>query len=103
MLTRVIDFLKTRGVTCLFTSLTSSSQTLEHTEAMISSLMDTWVLVAFDTINAQRSRHLYVLKSRGMPHSDDVRPFRITSNGITLQPTKARKAAATAGKTRRRK
>ena len=102
MLTRVIDFLKTRGVTCLFTSLTTSAQTVEHTEAMISSLMDTWVLVAFDTIKTQRSRHLYVLKSRGMPHSDEVRPFRITSNGFTLLPTKARTSAAP-GKARRRK
>jgi circadian clock protein KaiC len=102
MLTRVIDFLKTRGVTCLFTSLTTSSQTLEHTEAMISSLMDTWILVAFDTIKTQRSRHLYVLKSRGMPHSDEVRPFRLTSSGFTLLPTKVRKSAAAAGPRRRK-
>jgi circadian clock protein KaiC len=102
MLTRVIDFLKMRGVTCLFTSLTTSSQTLEHTEAMISSLMDTWILVAFDTIKTQRSRHLYVLKSRGMPHSDEVRPFRLTSSGFTLLPTKARKSAASAGARRRK-
>ncbi len=90
MLTRVIDFLKTRGVTALFTSLTSSSATLEHTEAMISSLMDTWVLVAFDTVEAQRTRHLFVLKSRGMPHSDTVVPFKITSQGFTLLPVPAR-------------
>jgi circadian clock protein KaiC len=70
---------------------------------MISSLMDTWVLVAFDTIKRQRSRHLYVLKSRGMPHSDEVRPFRITSKGFTLLPTKARKPTAAAGKARRQK
>jgi circadian clock protein KaiC len=84
MLTRVIDFLKTRGVTALFTSLTSSTSNLEETEAMISSLMDTWVLVAVDTVTTRRSRHLYVLKSRGMPHSDEVRPFRITSHGVDI-------------------
>jgi circadian clock protein KaiC len=84
MLTRVIDFLKTRGVTALFTSLTTATQPLEQTEAMISSLMDTWVLVSIDTVNALRGRHLYVLKSRGMSHSNEVRSFEITSKGIEL-------------------
>ena len=104
MLTRVIDFLKTRGVTALFTSLTTSQQSLEHTESMISSLMDTWVLVAIDTIQERRSRKLYVLKSRGMPHSDEVRRFRFTDRGIELLPSH-RKTAATHGKrpARRRK
>ncbi len=97
MLTRVIDFLKTRGVTALFTSLTTPSQTLEHTEAMISSLMDTWILVAINTVDDLRSRKLYVLKSRGMAHSDEVRSFRISSRGVELLPqsrrTKATKQA----------
>jgi circadian clock protein KaiC len=87
MLTRVIDFMKTRGITALFTSLTTASQPLEQTEAMISSLMDTWVLVSVDTVGVRRSRNLYVLKSRGMSHSHEVRPFKITSNGIQLNPS----------------
>jgi circadian clock protein KaiC len=97
MLTRVIDYLKTRGVTALFTSLTTSSQSLEYTEALISSLMDTWVLVAVETHAGKRSRRLYVLKSRGMPHSDEVREFRFTSKGIELAPSKKK------GKRRTRK
>jgi circadian clock protein KaiC len=88
MLTRVIDFLKTRGVTALFTSLATSAQNLEQTEAMISSLMDTWVLVAINEENRKRNRWLYVLKSRGMPHSNDVREFRIGGRGIDLLPVK---------------
>jgi circadian clock protein KaiC len=86
MLTRVIDYLKTRNVTAMFTSLTTPSQTLEHTEALISSLMDTWILVAIEPVDGVRTRNLYVLKSRGMPHSDEVRPFRFTSKGIELLP-----------------
>jgi circadian clock protein KaiC len=97
MLTRVIDFLKTRGVTALFTSLTTSDQSLEHTEALISSLMDTWILVAVDTVGDLRGRRLYVLKSRGMAHSDEIRSFRITNRGVELQtprrkPKKSRAA-----------
>jgi circadian clock protein KaiC len=86
MLTRVIDYLKTRGVTALFTSLATSSQSLEATEAMISSLMDTWILVAINEENRKRNRWLYVLKSRGMPHSNDVRGFEIGDKGIRLMP-----------------
>ncbi|HEV7606326.1 MAG TPA: circadian clock protein KaiC [Steroidobacteraceae bacterium] len=86
MLTRVIDYLKTRGVTALFTSLATSPQSLEATEAMISSLMDTWILVAINEENRKRNRWLYVLKSRGMPHSNDVRGFEIGDKGIRLRP-----------------
>src|SRR5262245_31728756 len=86
MLTRVIDFLKTRGTTALFTSLTSSEQTLEQTETLISSLMDTWILMAAQLHDRHRIRQIYVLKSRGMPHSDEVRNFRFTARGIELEP-----------------
>jgi circadian clock protein KaiC len=86
MLTRVIDFLKTRGITAMFTSLTASEKALEHTEALISSLMDTWILVAVQPQGRRRIRQLYVLKSRGMAHSDEVRDFRFTSRGIEIDP-----------------
>jgi circadian clock protein KaiC len=86
MLTRVIDYLKTRGVTALFTSLTTPAHDLEATEAMISSLMDSWVLVAITEEERKRNRWLYVLKSRGMPHSNDVRPFVIGNRGVQLLP-----------------
>jgi circadian clock protein KaiC len=86
MLTRVIDFFKTRGVTAVFTSLTSSTQSLEATESMISSLMDTWILVAVAEEQRKRNRWIYVLKSRGMPHSNDVRAFDITDHGVRITP-----------------
>jgi len=70
----------------MFTSLTTPTQTLEHTETLISSLMDTWILVSIDTFDDVRHRRLYVLKSRGMPHSDQVRPFRFSAHGIELLP-----------------
>jgi circadian clock protein KaiC len=97
MLTRVIDFLKTRSITAMFTSLTSSEHSLEHTESLISSLMDTWILVAVRQQGIRRTRQLYVLKSRGMPHSDEVHDFRFTSHGIEIQPTR-QAAAATPGR-----
>ena len=86
-MTRVIDLLKSRGITALFTSLTSPGHSLEHTETLISSLMDTWILVGTELRGSHRIRQLYVLKSRGMPHSDEVREFRFTSHGIDLEPT----------------
>ena len=89
MLTRVIDFLKTRGVTALFTSLATSASNLEATEAIISSLMDTWILVAINEEERKRNRWLYVLKSRGMPHSNDVRAFDIGDGGVNIQPPRS--------------
>jgi circadian clock protein KaiC len=86
MLTRVIDYLKTRGTTALFTSLTTSAQSLELTEAMISSLMDSWLLVAISEEQRKRNRWIYVLKSRGMPHSNDVRAFEIGDRGVNILP-----------------
>jgi circadian clock protein KaiC len=95
MLARVIDFLKTRGITALFTGLTSCTQSFEQTETMISSLIDTWILVAVAEESRHRGRLLYVLKSRGMPHSDEVRSFRITAQGIQLLPMKVAAASST--------
>jgi circadian clock protein KaiC len=92
MLTRLIDFLKTRGATALFTSLVNSSEVAEATETLISSLMDTWMLVSTETTDDQRDRKLSILKSRGMAHSDEVRRFVFSSHGIQLRPFR-RKAA----------
>jgi circadian clock protein KaiC len=93
MLTRLIDFLKTRGVTAMFASLAGSEDDIEATGTMISSLMDTWILLATETTDHRRSRRLNVLKSRGMPHSDEVRNFQFTSHGIELEPTQGSPAA----------
>jgi circadian clock protein KaiC len=103
MLTRMIDYLKTRGITAMFTSLTTPSQTMEYTETLISSLMDTWILVSIDTIDDTRHRRLYVLKSRGMPHSHQVRPFRFSARGIELMPEKPGAKRSTARKTARKR
>ncbi len=86
MLTRIIDFLKMRGITAMFTSLTSADQSLEKTETLISSLMDTWIQVATQLEGRHRNRQIYVLKSRGMPHSDEVRNFRFSPRGIEIEP-----------------
>ena len=86
MLVRLIDFLKNRGTTCLLTNLASGMSNLEETEVGISSIIDTWVLLRDLEEAGQRSGSLYVLKSRGMPHSRQVRKYRITDHGIEIQP-----------------
>ncbi len=83
MLNRLIDFLKGRGITALFTSL-AHPDAAEQTELAISSLIDTWILLKTVEISGERNRTLYILKSRGMAHSNQVREFMITDNGISL-------------------
>jgi len=106
MLTRVIDFLKTRGITAMFTSLATNDDSLEKTETLISSLMDTWILTAVEQEGIKRSRFIYVLKSRGMPHSDEVHSFRFTDRGILIQSMRgvpaSGKSAATPPKRKQR-
>jgi circadian clock protein KaiC len=84
MLTRLIDFMKGQQITALFTSLTNSEGDLEKTDVGISSLMDTWILLRGIESNGERNRGLYVLKSRGMAHSNQIREFRMTGKGIEL-------------------
>ncbi len=84
MLTRLIDFLKVHQITGIFTSLTSNSNDPEMTELGISSLMDTWILVRNLESNGERTRSLYILKSRGMPHSNQIREFILTDQGAKL-------------------
>jgi len=85
MLMRVIDFAKSQGITAVFTSLTSGGDALEQSEVGISSLMDTWLLVRVLETNGERNRLLYVLKSRGMAHSNQMREFQLSDQGIQLQ------------------
>ena len=74
MLTRVIDFLKSQGITAIFTSLTSGGSALEQSEVGVSSLMDTWLLLSMVQSASERNRVLYLLKSRGMaPLQPDAR------------------------------
>lgn len=84
MLMRVIDFLKNQGVTTIFTSLTSDSSMGEQSEVGVSSLMDTWILLSMVQSASERNRVLYLLKSRGMAHSNQMREFMLTDDGIEL-------------------
>jgi circadian clock protein KaiC len=87
MLMRLIDFLKGRRITALFTALVSGSQKdFEETSVGISSLIDTWILVRDVELNGERNRCIYVLKSRGMAHSNQVREFIISRQGLRLLP-----------------
>ncbi len=85
MLIRLIDFLKRRGITALFTNLTGAGQALESTDVQVSSLVDSWLLIKDLETNGMRSRGMYVLKSRGMAHSNQLRNFALTDNGFDLQ------------------
>jgi circadian clock protein KaiC len=84
MVLRLVDFLKGRGVTALFTNLGVSSENVT-TEIQISSLMDTWLLLYNRESNGEHNRQLYLLKSRGMAHSNQVREFILSSEGIKLR------------------
>jgi circadian clock protein KaiC len=84
MLTRLIDYLKTNQVTAIFTSLTGNSSEVEDSQVGVSSLMDTWILVKNIESNGERNRGLYILKARGIGHSNQVREFVLTDNGMQL-------------------
>jgi circadian clock protein KaiC len=84
MLTRLIDFLKMEGITAVFTSLTAAGAPVEQSEAGVSSLIDTWIVLRDMEREGRRHRALCVLKSRGMAHSHNVREFRITQRGIDI-------------------
>ena len=84
MLTLLIDFLKTNGITGFFTVLTENGGRLETSDIGISSLIDTWMLVRDIEISGERNRGLYVLKSRGMNHSNQIREFLLSNKGIKL-------------------
>jgi circadian clock protein KaiC len=85
MLMRLIDFLKTQQITALFTSLTHGGDFLEQTQVGISSLIDTWLLLRDIELGGERNRGMYVLKSRGMAHSNQIREYLLTDHGIELK------------------
>jgi circadian clock protein KaiC len=84
MVTRLIDYLKGRQTTSFFTSLTHGGHALQQSEIAMSSLMDAWLLLQDFEGNGERNRVLYVLKARGMAHSNQVREFLISNKGIDL-------------------
>jgi circadian clock protein KaiC len=85
MIMRIVDFLKANQITALFTSLTSNEGTLESSEAGISSLIDTWILLRDIELSGERNRGMYVLKSRGMANSNQIREFILTDHGVELR------------------
>jgi circadian clock protein KaiC len=84
MIMRLLDFLKLKSITSFMTSLTSSGTDLEHTEINISSLIDTWLLLRELEFGRERNRGMYILKSRGMAHSNQIREFILTDHGVEL-------------------
>lgn len=85
MLIRFVDFLKNQGITGHFVNLAHGGGDLEKTESGLSSLMDTWVLLQYLESNGERNRAIYVLKARGMNHSNQIREFIMGSDGIRLR------------------
>ncbi|HEX6563262.1 MAG TPA: circadian clock protein KaiC [Chthoniobacterales bacterium] len=81
---RLVDFLRKNGILGLLVSLTGGESPLEATDAGISSMVDTWLLLRDLESNGERNKVLYVLKSRGMNHSNQLREFHITSKGVQL-------------------
>ena len=87
MLTRFIDYLKTKQITVMFSAaITIGSISQNPSDEGISSMVDTWIMVEDLELEGERNRSMYVMKSRGMVHSKEVREFVISSNGINLIP-----------------
>jgi circadian clock protein KaiC len=84
ILTRLVDYLKMKNVSTFLTDLTHFTGSLEHTSEEISSLIDTWLLLRDIELNGERNRGLYILKSRGMSHSNQIQEFLLTNQGIGL-------------------
>lgn len=101
MLMRLIDFLKTKQITGFFTALTSGrNKEIEESDVGISSLIDTWIFARDVELNGERNRCIYVLKSRGMAHSNKVREFLMSKNGIRLLPVYVGSGAVLTGSAR---
>ncbi|MDR6805033.1 circadian clock protein KaiC [Dyadobacter sp. BE34] len=84
LLTRLIDFMQSQQITVMFTALALNDKNSEQTDEGVSSLVDVWILVRDIESNGERNRGLYVMKSRGMKHSNQVREFVITDDGLKL-------------------
>jgi circadian clock protein KaiC len=90
MLLRLIDFLKVKGITTLLTNLVPADRMIEGSEIGVSSVMDTLVVLRDVEYSNDRTRFLFVLKSRGMAHSREIREILFTAKGIDLGPSPVR-------------
>jgi circadian clock protein KaiC len=86
MLLRLLDYLKAEQITALFTNLTHGMTEMGVTDAGVSSLMDSWLLLLNREAAGEYNRQLYLLKSRGMAHSNQVREFVLSDHGVELRP-----------------
>jgi circadian clock protein KaiC len=84
MLVRLIDFLQQEQITVMFTALTLNMVINEQTDEGVSSLVDAWLLIKDIELNGERNRGMYIMKSRGMKHSNQVREFLISDDGLDL-------------------
>jgi len=84
MITALVDYLKKMQITCILTDLTSSAEVHESSTALISSLIDTWIVLINIESQGERNRGLYIVKSRGQAHSNQLREFLITDNRVDL-------------------
>jgi len=89
MLLRLVDLLKSRAITGVFTNLSHGGKNPEDTDVGISSIIDTWILLRNIERHGERSGAVYVLKSRGMAHSKKVMGFRFTDSGFQLDEAKS--------------
>ncbi|HEY3278752.1 MAG TPA: circadian clock protein KaiC [Syntrophorhabdaceae bacterium] len=85
VLTRLIDFMKSKEITAFLTSLTTGGEATEATNVGVSSLMDTWILLNDIPGETERTRGVSIIKSRGMAHSNEVREFRLTDKGFLIE------------------
>lgn len=86
---RLIDMLKARGATCVFTSLVdvaSATSAASLNDRSLSSLMDVWLALFNTEANGERNRTLYLLKARGMAHSNQIREYTLSEAGIEMVP-----------------
>lgn len=84
ILIRLIDFLQANQITVMFTALNLNTIVNEQTDEGVSSLVDAWITIKYIETNAERNRGLYIMKSRGMKHSNKVREFMISDDGLDL-------------------
>ncbi|MGB9361812.1 MAG: circadian clock protein KaiC, partial [Candidatus Sulfotelmatobacter sp.] len=84
MLIRLIDFLKQKAITAFLTNLTGGGDAMERTDVEISSIVDSWLFVRDIELGGERNRAMYVLKSRGTAHSNQLREFLLTERGVDL-------------------
>lgn len=101
MLLRVVDFIKSRGVTAVFTHLMHGQDGRVETDAGLSSLMDAWILLLNREVNGEFNRELYLLKARGLSHSNQVREFIMSDEGIKLAPPYLGESGALTGSARK--